>query len=672
MKNIWKYLVVAVFAFLLVGCDTKPKEDVYYKVYVEVLDQFVKDQYDLPEFYEVKENEYLELPVIPINESIFISESKSSDGQLEYIMTEYLLKSSTWLNSDGSTINDSKIQVTKDINISLDSVYSKSEKKVKITLNEGLIENIPSVDGNILLLPTPTKENYVFQGWYSNPNFISDTYESVDFSSFEKQLNLYAKFTIDPEYVISLIDDLPDNPTIENIEEIKIAQASYSRLSKDDKSKVTNYDKLKALYSKIETLEFAKDFYDKITDLYKQDVTINLRKDVETIQEMLQLIDEETFSYMPELDLTKLDDIIAQIDAILVLYQEDAKAFDKAVVSIPIFMEQYYSEEIIELYEQYQSFNDDMKALITSTHKLDRLYQSLNEIENSDSLIYYLNPETTRNVYLSKDQLCEAFFTDFYYYIVAYHGTKHLENNGLNDVYDFVELSQDFTGAGANNLYGIGNIAGRYLLEKDINGILENQTEKAFFGFCYQNNIYQDVLPFFINFFAYWRIDEKYANTSNYGADIFAESWAPTVDIAKFFYYDEFTSYVKTDRMIDCLTNTASVVYGMEDDIFNIRMRGYTFLGWYDNPEFSGNPVTDLDNLKSNKLYAKWAIDEEQKDQDAANLVDVYIYNLTTKKAVVNATTVGYVKDMYNNLSDNAKKLVKNYSTLENFINQYQ
>ena len=672
MKNFWKYLVVAVFAFLLVGCDTKPKEDVYYKVYVEVLDQFVKDQYDLPEFYEVKENEYLELPVIPSNESIFISESKSSDGQLEYIMTEYLLKSSTWLNSDGSTIDDSKIQVTKDINISLDSVYSKSEKKVKITLNEGLIENIPSVDGNILLLPTPTKENYVFQGWYSNPNFISNTYESVDFSSFEKQLNLYAKFTIDPEYVISLIDDLPVNPTIENIEEIKIAQASYSRLAKDDKSKVTNYDKLKALYSKIETLEFAKDFYDKITELYKQEVTINLRKDVETIQEMLQLFDEETLSFIPELDLTKLDDIIEQIDAILVLYQEDAKAFDKAVVSIPIFMEQYYSEEIIDLYEQYQSFNDDMKALITSTHKLDRLYQSLNEIENSDSLIYYLNPETTRNVYLSKDQLCEAFFTDFYYYIVAYHGTKHLENNGLNDVYDFVELSQDFTGAGANNLYGIGNIAGRYLLEKDINGILENQTEKAFFGFCYQNNIYQDVLPFFINFFAYWRIDEKYANTSNYGADIFAESWAPTVDIAKFFYYDEFTSYVKTDRMIDCLTNTASVVYGMEDDIFNIRMRGYTFLGWYDNPEFSGNPVTDLDNLKSNKLYAKWAIDEEQKDQDAANLVDVYIYNLTTKKAVVNATTVGYVKDMYNNLSDNAKKLVKNYSTLENFINQYQ
>ena len=103
------------------------------------------------------------------------------------------------------------------------------------------------------------------------------------------------------------------------------------------------------------------------------------------------------------------------------------------------------------------------------------------------------------------------------------------------------------------------------MLERDVNGILENQTENGFFGFCYQNNLYQDLLPFFINFFAYWRIDEHYANLNNYGADIFAESWAPTVDIAKFFYYDEVTSYVQTERMIDCLTNTASVVYDFNE-----------------------------------------------------------------------------------------------------------
>ena len=97
------------------------------------------------------------------------------------------------------------------------------------------------------------------------------------------------------------------------------------------------------------------------------------------------------------------------------------------------YNEEYYSTEIESLYNEYLSFNDEMKALLTSTHKLERLYQNLQEINNL-STIYYLNPETTRNVYLSKQELCEAFFTDFYYYIVTYHGTKHLENNGLYDV----------------------------------------------------------------------------------------------------------------------------------------------------------------------------------------------------------------------------------------------
>ena len=57
--------------------------------------------------------------------------------------------------------------------------------------------------------------------------------------------------------------------------------------------------------------------------------------------------------------------------------------------------------------------------------------------------------------------------------------------------------------------------------------------------------------------------------------------------------------------------------------------------------------------------------------QDAANLVDVYIYNLTTSKAVVNKITVGYVKTMYDNLSRKGKTLVANYSTLEKYLNRY-
>ena len=70
-------------------------------------------------------------------------------------------------------------------------------------------------------------------------------------------------------------------------------------------------------------------------------------------------------------------------------------------------------------------------------------------------------------------------------------------------------------------------------------------------------------------------------------------------------------------------------------------------------------------------MYAKWSIDQNQVNSDAADLVDVYIYNLTTRPANVNATTVGYVKQMYENLTREGKQLVENYATLRELIAKY-
>ena len=125
--------------------------------------------------------------------------------------------------------------------------------------------------------------------------------------------------------------------------------------------------------------------------------------------------------------------------------------------------------------------------------------------------------------------------------------------------------------------------------------------------------------------------------------------------------------------MIDCLTNTASVAYGMgTTDLPTLKLRGYKFEGWYDNKEFNGTPITSINKSEKVNLYAKWTLDQDQINKDEAALVDVYIYNLTTKPAVVNKTTVGYVEQMYNNLSQKGKELVENYSTLKKLILQYK
>ena len=696
MKNIWKYLIICFVCFLTFGCD---KEHVHQYIegicecgekdpnYVEektykvtlVIDDEIKDYIDIETENEVKENEEFILPHLKVEDQhsrYYIGNYSESNILVREVFNNYSIKG--WWCEEKSELfithpqRETTITIDQDLTFVLRySVYeTDSEYEVLMHKNYGTIQEEIKFIGDTMVLPIMTKEQCDFDGWYKTSNFSGDVVTEIDFSTLNKTLILHSKYSISIDYVNGLIDALPENPTCLDIDAIELAYSKYELVPEEKLDRITNSEKILTLNSLLKSLKQVRVVYNRINTILNSEVTPSLKNQILYVQEQLETMDSELLKYLPDFDEKRLNEISEEIEQILALYEEDAKAFDLNVITIPIYMEQYYSEKITGLYEEYQTYDKELKDLITTYDKLETLYNNLMEIEKSTDTIYYLNSGTISNVYTSKEQLCEAFFTDFYYYIVAYHGTEHLEKNYLFNVNNFVELSQDFTGAGANNLYGIGNIAGRYMLTKDINGILENQSDNGFFGFCYKYGLYEDLLPFFINFFAYWRIDEKYANTSNYGADIFAESWAPTVDIAKFFYYDENTSYVRTDRMIDCLTYTASVVYGLDEDPMNIRLRGYKFAGWYDNPEFNGSAITNLNGHK--KLYAKWVEDEKQQDEDAANLVDVYIYNLTTKKAVVNVTTVGYVKDMYDALSDNAKALVKNYSTLKEYIKNNQ
>lgn len=346
--------------------------------------------------------------------------------------------------------------------------------------------------------------------------------------------------------------------------------------------------------------------------------------------------------------------------------REAAALFDRQVAAIPSGAEITFGQRIKSLYQEYQALEKVYRPYLKTLNKLETLYQNLQKAEAAP-IIYHINTPSGGAVYPSKAALCDAFYRDFYYYIAVFHGTEQLQKNGIDNVAEFVELAQDFNGAGMTDLYGIGYIAGIYFLESRANNILENQSENGFLGFCYQNGLYDDLIPFLTNYFAYWRIDEGYAKSDNRGADLFAEAWAPTVDIAKFFYYDENTSYVKTDRVLDCFTNTACVVYGLDSGhpLPQITLRGYLFEGWYDNPDFLGSPLTEIPQSEAPiRLYAKWRTDQAQQDRDNANLVDVYIHNLNTKRANRSQENIGYVIAMYDALSPEAKALVQKYDLL--------
>ena len=500
---------------------------------------------------------------------------------------------------------------------------------ITYVLNEGLLsEDVPnSYEENVGLatLPTPTRDGYTFDGWYLNDTLVT----SID-STYNQDVILTAKWT----------------------KIIKFYTITYSLNGGEFESDIVyEYEAgigLETLPIPIkEGYEFLGWFY-KDNIITKIDSTFN--KNITLSARWTKIENENT---------------------------EEAERIVKLIDLLPYNTTYIDKEEILNIKALYDALDKNTKALVTNIDYLNEKIAFIEEIENNTSEITYV---LGKDISSSKDELFVNFFSDFYLYIKSYHGTAYLISKGIRSLDDFIKLAKNFN-AGDGNLTEIGDIAGRYMLTKDINGILENQPETGFFGYCYKNDRYTDLLPFFIRFFAYWRIDERYANTNNYGADMFAESWAPTVDIAKFFYYTNETTYVKTERMLDCFNYTSNVIYGdLPTEIYegmvlptNIRLRGYIFDGWYDNPEFTGEKITTItDTSKKVILYAKWVEDTALKDEDDAAMVDVYIYNLTTKPANVTKLTVSYVSEMYEALSYNAKSQVKKYSTLTQYEDKFK
>ena len=410
--------------------------------------------------------------------------------------------------------------------------------------------------------------------------------------------------------MVSKINLIPSELTLDDKDQVVDALALYNDLTEYQKNIVTNYD---VLLKALETLVILQEEYDKVVDA--------------------------------------------------------AKKFDVKIAALPSKITYLDKQDIKRILDEYNGLDKEVKENVSLLEKLNNAWKEIEKIENDVDNITYILGE---NVYSTKDELYESFFSDYYWFIYGYYGEEALTSKGVYDVDDFLTLGR--TPGTQSTKYRVLADTFSYFLTKDVNGIKENQPESTFIGHCIKNNIYEEIIDFFIMFFAYWRIDEGYANQSNYGADFFAEGWAPQVDICKFFNYTEDTREVpKTSRVLDCFKSIEGVASGtLSTSIYegmtlntNLIRRGYTFAGWYDNPNFTGDPITEITETgKKVILYAKWTEKTNIQDSDNASLVDIYIYNLTTSRANLNNKTIALTRKMYNELTDNAKKMVKNYNTL--------
>lgn len=218
----------------------------------------------------------------------------------------------------------------------------------------------------------------------------------------------------------------------------------------------------------------------------------------------------------------------------------------------------------------------------------------------------------------TKDDLYEAYFTDYYNFLIEYTNVNMSLYN-IEDVSDFLVFCKTWDANGRNELAGVGNAFGSYYLKPTEGGNFADQPTTCFIGYCYQNNMYLDFLEFLEVFFAYWRTDEGYTTSTNHGNDFFYSSWAAFVDTCKFFY---FTSETITEKY-KWFTETRSprVHYALDHVpgvgevnleytstincpivLPELSRMYYTFLGWFDS---EGNKVTTV--ASNMTVYAKFS-----------------------------------------------------------------
>lgn len=568
--------------------------------------------------------------------------------------------------------------------LSLNSCVKKDEPKteyceITYVVNGGNIENTTQKIevGTICGLTMPTRENYKFLGWYKEADFSGEAL--LNYAAYEEEkITLYAKWQIIVDYdkvtaVKSSINALMKELTLDDEEKILLARLLYDGLNNDEKKLITNYEYLTRAETVLMSLKQIKNYQDKaqvVIDLINKigsDIDESEEENINNAKLAYDALPNPVKQYVTNYD--KLKESMKKLEAYLLNQAyKDAKIMNVMIAKIPSIVSYTDKDYINEVKQVYDNLRPNAKKYVNLYYKLEDAIQTIAEIETSVNTITYV---LGNSIYSSREELFTAFMSDYYYFINANFGKVTLELKNIKTCQDFLAYASDYS-AGRGDMRAIGDDFAEYFLTKDVNGIMENQSVNTFIGYCIQNNKHRDFINFLSRFFAYWRIDERYANIKNYGADLYADAWASLIDTCKFFYYTVDTCYVKTDRMKDCYNFTTSVVYGdlptrLKSELtlpIDVKLRGYRFVGWYDNPNFEGEAITTVKPGKKVILYAKWEQDEYQYNTDEAAKVDMYIYNLTTQQANVTNQTIGYVRAMYDKLSDYGKNLVTNYAQL--------
>ncbi len=248
--------------------------------------------------------------------------------------------------------------------------------------------------------------------------------------------------------------------------------------------------------------------------------------------------------------------------------------------SYDLILETYFKDQNdLDLYQK-----NDYHTNVIKKHMHEHTSSSISiDYEIEDFKYEIKDHQIGGDFYDSKKALFEAFFGDFYDFILTHGGIKDLEEHHINNKQAFYDYASWFAG-GQDSCYAMGFAFHKYYLDAKTNATIESQSDQTFIGYCYKNNKYQDFINFLITFFAWWRNDEGCTcfDPYNHADEFFNSSWAALVDTCKLFYLNSETVYHwQSFRVKYALDHIPGVILKHPTSIDDkMVVAGYEFLGF--------------------------------------------------------------------------------------------
>lgn len=633
MKKIYKLMVCLIFLWTLTLTSCKKTYNITYNLDGGILEEIKTS---------VEEKE------------VVLLKTPTKDG---YVFEGW------YLTSDFSGEKVTTLKILDNINI-----YAKWIKinEAIIDADGGIVNNeiFTGIPGETIILSTPTKEGYTFDGWFLNYDFESTPINQYTFVE-ETDVVITAKWTPIVYEISYNLDDGINNDKNPNTYTIEDGTIILKKPTKEGYTFVAWYKNKHFIGDEVTQININDknvELFAKFERGYKITYELNGGINEENAANRFY-VDEEFKTPIPIKTKARFDGWYVD-EALTILFEEKINTGISSELKLYAKWVNLYSIEYElrdgELPVDYLSlYEPGVGEVLPIPAKAGYNFMGWSDQENSDRRLYFNIPisyeedlklyavweKTFYNIeyildeytFFNKEQLYKAFFGDFYDYLVnVREASKKLNSKGIENKDDFLSYCQTFEG-GAAGMGHIGNLLGTYFLTIDTGGKLENQKNKeGYIGYCLKNNMYVEFIYFLEEFFYYWRLEEGYTNSSSdpngTGSDFLASAWASVVDTAKFFYYDPNreegdpqklphyfynegdilpTFYDRIPYIYDTEGIVFETVYDWEKEIIlptEVNKLGYIFVGWYLTEDFSGEKITKIEKYQYHdiKLYAKF------------------------------------------------------------------